>query len=72
MFTHIAQIAAFAENHFFVTKGESQGRVATTLVQLNEEADRVEEIARMMGGASITDKTRAHAREVIKLAGAGR
>jgi DNA repair protein RecN (Recombination protein N) len=70
--THIHQIAAFAENHFSVAKGESQGRVATTLKPLNEEADRVEEIARMMGGASITDKTRAHAREVIKLAGADR
>ena len=68
--THLPQIAAFAGSHFFVSKNERRGRVTTDLTPLAEKA-RVEEIARMMAGATITDKTRAHAKEMIKLADAG-
>ena len=65
--THLPQIAAFAENHFSVSKSEENKRVVTKLNQLSEE-NRVDEIARMLGGIKITDKTRDHAREMIHLA----
>ena len=63
--THLPQIAAFADTHFRVEKGEKAGRVCATVTKLSEK-DRVEEIARMAGGEEITASTRRHARELLK------
>jgi DNA repair protein RecN (Recombination protein N) len=63
--THLPQIAAFAENHLAVRKAASGGRTVTLVEPLTGEA-RVEEMARMLGGATITDTARRHAREMLK------
>ncbi|MFO1325527.1 MAG: DNA repair protein RecN [Burkholderiales bacterium] len=61
--THLPQVAAFADAHFRVVKvGDGDG-VASDLTRLSA-AERVEELARMLGGAAVTAKTRAHAREL--------
>jgi DNA repair protein RecN (Recombination protein N) len=63
--THQPQIARFADNHLVVQKEAHGGR---TLVSINklDRAGRVEEIARMLTGAEITDSARRHARELLK------
>ncbi len=66
--THLAQIAKYAENQFRISKDVNNGRTFTTIVPLAETKQRVEEIARMIGGASITDTTLNHARELLEQA----
>ncbi|HXQ69782.1 MAG TPA: DNA repair protein RecN [Pyrinomonadaceae bacterium] len=63
--THQPQIARFADNHLVVQKEAQQGK---TLVSINklDRAGRVEELARMLTGAEITDSARRHARELLK------
>ncbi len=63
--THQAQIARFADTHLIVRKGVVEGRTAVSLEKLNNKG-RVEEIARMLTGAEITDTARRHAREMLK------
>ncbi len=62
--THLPQVAAFADCHYRVEKGETDGRTMTRLVTLEGE-ERVLEMARMLGGARVTDRTLEHARELI-------
>ena len=62
--THLPQVAAFADAHFRVTKTGSGDGVASDLARLSA-SERVEELARMLGGVAITAKTRAHARELF-------
>jgi DNA repair protein RecN (Recombination protein N) len=62
--THLPQVAAFADAHFRVTKTGSGDGVASDLARLSA-TERVEELARMLGGVAITAKTRAHARELF-------
>ena len=63
--THLPQIAGFGENHFLVEKAVSGGRTKTTMRQLTEE-ERLQEMARMLGGVTVSDKAREHAREMLK------
>lgn len=67
--THLPQVAAFADLHLRVEKSVSQGRTATCVERL-DGAGRVAEVARMLGGARVTEKTLEHAREMIQEAGA--
>ncbi len=62
--THLAQVAASAHHHLQVSK---QAEADDTRAKLRALADveRVEEIARMLGGRRITDQSRAHARELL-------
>jgi DNA repair protein RecN (Recombination protein N) len=62
--THLPQIAAFADAHFKVEKRSEGGRTITR-VHLLDEAERVEELARMLGGARITASAREHAAQLI-------
>lgn len=62
--THLPQVAAGADRHFLVSKRETAGRTVAGVERLAGEA-RVLEMARMLGGAQVTDKTLAHARELI-------
>ncbi len=62
--THLPQVAAFADNHYQVEKREEEGRTLTSVVRLGEE-ERVREMARMLGGARVTERTLEHAREII-------
>jgi DNA repair protein RecN (Recombination protein N) len=63
--THLPQIAAYADAHFLVEKRASAGRTSTTITRLAAQA-RVEELARMVGGARVTAKARAHAGELLE------
>jgi DNA repair protein RecN (Recombination protein N) len=63
--THLPQIAKFGHNHFSITKQVADGRTQTRIRPLNK-AERIEEIARMLGGVEITPTTRAHAEEMLK------
>ena len=65
--THLPQIACFADSHHSVRKEVKGGRTVTLVDHLEKESV-VDEIARMLGGVKITDKTRAHAREMIEQA----
>ncbi|GFE58256.1 DNA repair protein RecN [Geobacter sp. AOG1] len=62
--THLPQVAAFADHHYRVEKRVVDGRTATA-VSLLDNDERVAEMARMLGGARITDTTLEHAREMI-------
>ena len=62
--THLPQIAAFADRHFHVEKEERRGATRSIVRQL-EQAERADEIARMLGGAEISDKFRRAARELL-------
>lgn len=66
--THLPQVAAFADRHYRVEKGQQEGRTVTALALLNGE-ERVQEMARMLGGAQVTERAREHARELIGLSG---
>jgi DNA repair protein RecN (Recombination protein N) len=63
--THLPQIAAFADQHFLIEKKAHGGRTKTS-VRLLENADRTEEIARMLSGATVTDTSLRHAEQMIK------
>lgn len=62
--THSAQIASLADTHYRISKNEREGRAETDVCALND-ADRVEEIARILGGIEVTDAQRTAAREMI-------
>jgi DNA repair protein RecN (Recombination protein N) len=65
--THLPLIAAFAGRQFQVTKSSVKGRTATSVQPLEEE-ERVEEIARLLAGARVSDTTRRQARELMQAA----
>jgi DNA repair protein RecN (Recombination protein N) len=65
--THLPQIAVFADRHLLVSKGISDGRTRS-VVRLLDEAERREEIARMLGGIQITTTTRKAAAELLSVA----
>jgi DNA repair protein RecN (Recombination protein N) len=63
--THQPQIARFADSHLLVRKEAVAGRTEVSLERLDRRG-RVEEIARMLTGAEITESARRHARELLK------
>ena len=63
--THQPQIARFADSHLAVQKAVIEGRTQVDISKLNR-AGRIEELARMLTGAEITDTARRHARELLK------
>ena len=62
--THLAQVASQAHCQFRVTK-LSDGKITRTAVKALTPPERVDEIARMLGGIDITEQARAHAREML-------
>src|SRR5262245_1992779 len=63
--THQSQIARYAEAHFQVSKEVAKGRTTTIVLELDRDG-RIEELARMIGGAEVTPLARKHAREMLK------
>jgi DNA repair protein RecN (Recombination protein N) len=63
--THLPQIAALADCHHVVIKEVVKGHTVTTVRKLKDN-ERVEEVARMLGGIKITQQTRRHAEEMVK------
>ncbi len=64
--THLPQVAAFADHHHRVMKREVEGRTLTEMECLVGD-ERVREMARMLGGAQVTDQTLLHAKELISI-----
>ena len=62
--THLPQIAAFADQHFLIEKREDHGRTKTQ-VRLLDDHTRVEEVARMLSGAVVTEASQQHASQMI-------
>lgn len=62
--THLAQVAAFADTHLLIAKNVRDERTFTTVQPLSQE-ERVQELARIMGGENITEPVLASARELI-------
>ncbi len=69
--THLPQLAAMADTHFSVEKGEAKGRTFTRVVQLDRER-RKAELARITGGSQVTDALLASAGELLDAAEAYR
>ncbi len=63
--THQPQIARFADSHLVVQKEALKGRTQVSVGKL-DRAGRIEELARMLTGAEITDSARRHAKELLK------
>ena len=64
--THLPQVAAQGAGHLRVSKALRDGQMLSHIEALSQ-AERVEEIARMLGGVDITETTRAHAAEMLKV-----
>lgn len=65
--THLPQVAAQGHHHLMVSKLKGDNETRTQVTEL-DKGNRVEEIARMLGGLEITEQTLAHAREMIERA----
>ena len=64
--THLPQIACFGDTHFLVSKEVYEDRTNAGVDLLSEE-QRLDEITRMLGGVEVTEKTRQHASEMLKM-----
>lgn len=65
--THLPQVACMADHQYLIEKNVHDGRTMTQVQGLTEEG-RVKELARMLGGVEITEKTLHHAQEMLNLA----
>jgi DNA repair protein RecN (Recombination protein N) len=68
--THLPQVASQGHHHLRVTKLTDGRTTRTALTELSER-DRIEELARMLGGVEVTAKAREHAKEMLKVAAEG-
>ncbi|MCX7636088.1 MAG: hypothetical protein N2Z74_10145, partial [Syntrophales bacterium] len=68
--THLPQIACFGDRHYRVYKSVEGERTITRLAIIDGE-ERIEEIARMLGGTDVTESARAHARSLLAAAREG-
>ena len=62
--THLPQVAAKANNHYKVSKNQAGNSITSKIHHLNE-SERIDEIARMLGGIKVTDKAIDHAKEIL-------
>ena len=62
--THLPQIAAFADQHFLIEKSESRGRSKTDIRRMND-SERIQEVARMLSGATLSDTSLRHAENLL-------
>ena len=63
--THLPQVAIYGRQHYAISKSVQDKRTTTAAARLSEE-ERVEEIARMLGGRDMTAVTLDHAREMLE------
>ena len=62
--THLPQVAAKANNHYKVSKKQAADSI-TSKIKLLNDSERIDEIARMLGGIKVTDKAIDHAKEIL-------
>ncbi|WP_449536894.1 DNA repair protein RecN [Ferdinandcohnia sp. Marseille-Q9671] len=65
--SHLPQVAAMADTHLFIAKKTVQGRTTSSVTPLDEQ-EKIKEMCRMISGVEITDLTKEHAKELLKLA----
>ncbi|WP_268913025.1 DNA repair protein RecN [Lentilactobacillus sp. SPB1-3] len=65
--THLPQVAAMSDQHYFISKQVSGDRTMTHLQELDKN-DSINELSRMLAGTEVTKITREHAEELLKLA----
>lgn len=65
--THLPQVACMADHQYYIEKQVHDERTSTQVQELDEEG-RIQELARMLGGVEVTEKTVYHAQEMLKLA----
>jgi len=65
--THLPQVACMADHHYEIHKAVIESRTRTSVTELSLNG-RIEELARMLGGVEVTEKTRHHAQEMLDLA----
>lgn len=65
--THLPQVACMADHHYEIRKQVIDARTSTSVAELTGTV-RIEELARMLGGVEVTEKTRHHAQEMLDLA----
>ena len=63
--THLPQIAAFGDQHFLIEKTEKRGRTQTDVRRM-DDVERVQEIARMLSGAKLTETSLKHAQHLLQ------
>jgi len=63
--THLAQIAKYGTSHFNIKKSVTDNRTSTSITALETQKERINEIARMIGGEEITQATLVHAKEML-------
>jgi DNA repair protein RecN (Recombination protein N) len=64
--THLPQIASFGATHFYVWKEDADGHTRARIERLDDDERRVRELARMLGGESVSASAMAHARELLR------
>jgi len=64
--SHLPQIAALAETHFVIKKSSKNDQTITQVLKLSEK-DRIDELARLLGGVDVTETTIRHAKEMIEM-----
>lgn len=62
--THLPQIASYSEHHYLITKAEKNGRTLSNVIPLDNQ-EKIQEIARLLGGMNITETTLRNAEELI-------
>ena len=62
--THLSQIASYADSHYYITKEQKNGRTVTKIATLDYD-ERVNEIARLLSGESVTKHSLRHAADMI-------
>ena len=65
LYSHLPQVASMSDHHLLISKSSKDDRTTTQVQELISD-DKVDEIARMISGASVTDLTRENAREMIQ------
>jgi DNA repair protein RecN (Recombination protein N) len=63
--THLPQIASFGATHFRVWKEDAKGHTRARIMRLDDDDARVGELARMLGGESVSQTAVTHARELL-------
>lgn len=63
--SHLPQVASMSDHHLYISKHEEDDRTTTTVLELTGDA-RIDEIARMISGATVTELTRENAKEMIE------
>jgi DNA repair protein RecN (Recombination protein N) len=70
--THLPQVAAYADAHLLVRKGEKGGRTASRVVELDASESRTRELARMLSGVTVTREALGAAKALMRSASRGR